>query len=1099
MQSFSKIACSWLLVLLAAALILTGCSFGGIIPQPDESTETRGETREDAPSESRAPETGEPASSETQSSETGKPAETDRATESEKQSESESGKPVSSETERQTETETTKQPESETQKQTETETNPPSGPVIYNIIPDCAWGNDTRSTAEGEYTLGDGAYPITFRAIDVSGMKYLELDLYVPDATNIKKLTTNTQFEITSSGACDKEEHNWTAGAFLNGVNIVSGWNHIKKTLPTSSACDMTRVNYMRWYWVSPASTIPGCKIANLRFTTDGSVEPEREVYEFTPMDPFIPMTVYPTEDVPVALIDLTKAPYNADSTGQQDVTNKLNAALKHALALGGGTVFLPAGKYRVTGTISIPEYVTLRGDWQNPDTGTEYGTVILADVKSEEATGDNSLFYLAGSAGVYGLTVYYPGQSLTNVKPYPFTFYTGDQMLASVQYCTVINGYQGVGACALNGVHEMFTLDHFYGTFLKTGAELRNSSDVGTCQSVYVNPKYWAESPLNPAQVKLADIQTYTRANTIGLLIGDLEWTEFTDIQIESCKYGVQITKGVRIDFAGSFFGSSIQNCGTAVKLDALDTRWGMTIANTTLGGSDYSLLNSSGGIVKMVNVTASSKVQGSVTRETATGFAGYEIPSRTYVKPAAKLYVFDGDKTGSSDVSASLQALLQTASATGGVVYLPGGYYLLNQAITVPSGVELRGSAGSPARDQSRLTKGTVILATYGDSSAATIDQPALITLQTRSGIQGIRIAFYKNGPLNNANVNTVYAIRGTGADVYCVNCAILAAAHGVDFSNCDRHYIRKLVTACYYNTMKVGGNDGIVEGCLQNGTVMQRISSTFFSKCENWITGDTLFNGFFDPITRKVLAYLIIGDGTNQLVYNTFAYGPYDFLTNQGNTGAVALNVGSDNIGGTQTVQQSGSLTVAGALRWNGRSYQLKGGSLNLYARLTINNKDEGKEELVYTPTDPGTPVTVVKPNTPWANATKDNPSSAFKMGDSVNGFKFDAVDLSEMNFIEFDLYVPSVDNLNQITTNSEFEISSSGTCDVQEHQWAGGTFLNGQNIQAGWNHVKVGLSGLSGTNPENINWIRWYWVEPKATISGCKVANLRFTAS
>ncbi|MBR6410033.1 MAG: hypothetical protein IKS35_01440 [Clostridia bacterium] len=347
MQSFSKITCSWLLVLLAAALILTGCSFGEAVPKPSESTETQSETREDAPSESRVPETGEPGSSETQSPETGKTTETDRATETEKSSESESGKPVSTETERQTET--------ETDKPTETETDPSSGPVIYNIIPDCSWGNDTRTTAEGEYMLGDGVYQVTFKAIDVSGMKYLELDLYVPDATNIKKLTGNTQFEITSSGIYDKEEYNWTAGSFFNGVNIVNGWNHIKKNLPKSSDCNMTRVNFMRWYWVSPASTIPGCKIANLRFTTDGSVEPEREVYEFTPMDPFIPMTAYPTEDVPVALIDLTKAPYNADSTGQQDVTNKLNAALKHALALGGGTVFLPAGKYRITDTISIP------------------------------------------------------------------------------------------------------------------------------------------------------------------------------------------------------------------------------------------------------------------------------------------------------------------------------------------------------------------------------------------------------------------------------------------------------------------------------------------------------------------------------------------------------------------------------------------------------------------------------------------------------------------------------------------------------------------------------------------------------------------------
>ena len=45
-------------------------------------------------------------------------------------------------------------------------------------------------------------------------------------------------------------------------------------TLKDFTATDKTAVNWIRWYWVEPQASISGCKIANFRFTADGSVEP---------------------------------------------------------------------------------------------------------------------------------------------------------------------------------------------------------------------------------------------------------------------------------------------------------------------------------------------------------------------------------------------------------------------------------------------------------------------------------------------------------------------------------------------------------------------------------------------------------------------------------------------------------------------------------------------------------------------------------------------------------------------------------------------------------------------------------------------------------
>ena len=92
----------------------------------------------------------------------------------------------------------------------------------------------------------------------------------------------------------------------------------------------------------------------------------------------------------------------------------------------------------------------------------------------------------------------------------------------------------------------------------------------------------------------------------------------------------------------------------------------------------------------------------------------------------------------------------------------------------MTVPEGVELRGSSSVPTRGQTGWSKGTLISSVYGMGQPGT--DPALVTLSPRSGVSGIRFVYRENGPA--AAKTTPFVIRGTGADVYCVNVSIAAA---------------------------------------------------------------------------------------------------------------------------------------------------------------------------------------------------------------------------------------------------------------------------------------------------------------------------------
>ena len=68
-------------------------------------------------------------------------------------------------------------------------------------------------------------------------------------------------------------------------------------------------------------------------------------------------------------IYDVSKSPYNADKSGRNDATSKIQAAIDAAEANGGGVVYLPAGTYRVsTGSKSQAleinrSNVVLRGD----------------------------------------------------------------------------------------------------------------------------------------------------------------------------------------------------------------------------------------------------------------------------------------------------------------------------------------------------------------------------------------------------------------------------------------------------------------------------------------------------------------------------------------------------------------------------------------------------------------------------------------------------------------------------------------------------------------------------------------------------------------
>lgn len=680
---------------------------------------------------------------------------------------------------------------------------------------------------------------------------------------------------------------------------------------------------------------------------------------------PTLMTTRYPTTDPVVADIVITDPPYAADPTGAADSTAAIRQALADCEENGGGTVFLPAGRYRLTSSLTVPSFVTLRGDWQDPDTGNEYGTILLADVESSDAALP-ALITVGGSAGVYGLTVYYPHQSIDHVLPYPFTFYIAGDMLHSIVNCTVLNGYRGVGANVVEGVHEMMSLDTLKGTFLHNIAEAYNQSDVGTWKNITASNTYWANASAAFNPPALEKLNAYTSQNATGLILGDLEWTQLTNFKLDHYRIGVRIVKGKRIEFAGSFFDLDVSDCGIGLQVESIDTRWGTLLANSRISGSEYAIINQTAGVVKMTGTAVEGKVCGDhILQEHPDKAIDSPDYNRHPVKPVEQLYnaaaaPYHADTSAQSDASAAIQQALTDAAATGGVVYLPAGNYRLDAPLAVPAGVVLQGCSPIPVRDQRRSGIGTKLFAFCGADALHPDTDTALITLTgDNAGVAGLRILYPENPPQGEDHATTVreypYAVRGQGTGVYAINMAIAGGCRGIDFTGCDRHFIKKVTTCCYFNAFRLADcREGFVEGCLQNGTVLvryhkERLYAELFPDAPPMIDERGGFPRLMDPITRAKTTIFRLNRVEDQVIMNCFAYGVNTYLEVRNSRNVRILNTGSDNLHpeGPYLRTQGGEVTLVNMMRYNGYSVENDAADparISLYNRISINEKDE-----------------------------------------------------------------------------------------------------------------------------------------------------------
>ena len=220
--------------------------------------------------------------------------------------------------------------------------------------------------------------------------------------------------------------------------------------------------------------------------------------------------------------------------------------------------------------------------------------------------------------------------------------------------------------------------------------------------------------------------------------------------------------------------------------------------------------------------------------------------------------------------DVSAKLQKALNDMKASGGgTVYLSGGRYLVNEPITVPSGVELRGTWDVQHHTQSG---GAAIFTKY-DGGAAGEDGPSLIQLKESAGIRGITLAQLNiaSDGFSASNPRTApFLIQGQGPKVYIVNVTIAVGNKGIDLAsyNTSGHYVDYLGGVLARAGIWVGG--GAEGGFIRN----MQFNPHYGARLPNG--GQGFPNVQLMRFVQGKCSSLKFADVKNQTIFNNFVYG-------------------------------------------------------------------------------------------------------------------------------------------------------------------------------------------------------------------------------
>ena len=272
---------------------------------------------------------------------------------------------------------------------------------------------------------------------------------------------------------------------------------------------------------------------------------------------PYILEQKYPLGDVCVVAVDLRD--FDADPTGVRDSAPALQAAIDASRALGGGTVYIPEGTYRLEQPITLHTAVTLRGEWVSPEDATadlHLGTVLQLFVGKNDPDGTPAITMKACS-GIQCMTMFYPEQRYDAPVPYSPAVRQDGVDSITLENVTMINPWRGV-QCGPDA-NELHFLHNVYITPMNVGFFMDMTTDIGRMQNLNIKPDYYARYL---PDTDLDALRSYMLSSATGVFMARSDWEYGYEIHVEWCHIGFLITSFTNSGPNTQLSGLRMYNC---------------------------------------------------------------------------------------------------------------------------------------------------------------------------------------------------------------------------------------------------------------------------------------------------------------------------------------------------------------------------------------------------------------------------------------------------------------------------------------------------------------------------------------------------------
>lgn len=242
---------------------------------------------------------------------------------------------------------------------------------------------------------------------------------------------------------------------------------------------------------------------------------------------------------------------YGAEADGRTDDTPAIQKAL-HAAVTNGGVCFLPAGSYRLDGSLVVPEGVTLKGSYDGvPHPRYPVGTALYVYGGKGDADAPPTIT-LKFNAGIRNLLIHYPEQQAPpGVIPYPWTIQIDGEMCQVVDVA-MTNPYMAIDAGSK--INELHFIRNVYACPLRIGVYIDQCYDVGRLENVHFNPNLWKRNTLQPTlpmppedfdgnedQFWNSILIPYLQENLIGFKIGKTDWEFISNCFVIFARHGFE------------------------------------------------------------------------------------------------------------------------------------------------------------------------------------------------------------------------------------------------------------------------------------------------------------------------------------------------------------------------------------------------------------------------------------------------------------------------------------------------------------------------------------------------------------------------------